>query len=56
MATLPNVEENNKKDVAQQDKIKELEILIEKLIIFSVATINVVIALVVDLTNIFVML
>jgi hypothetical protein len=40
-----NVEEINKKDAAQQDKIKELRVFIEKLIRFSVANVSVVIAL-----------
>jgi hypothetical protein len=46
------VEIMNRKDVAQKEKIKELEVLIEKLIIFSVQTFNVVAALAV-LTYIF---
>jgi uncharacterized coiled-coil protein SlyX len=39
-----NVEESYKKDVAQQDKTKKFEVLIEKLIGLSVAIVSVVMA------------
>lgn len=41
-----NVEEINKIYAAHQDKIKELEVLIEKLIKFSLPTVTVVISFV----------
>jgi hypothetical protein len=47
------VKENNNKDVAQ-DKIKELEVLMQKSIRFLVVIVSVVIALADVLTNVYV--
>jgi hypothetical protein len=47
------VKENNNKDVAQ-DKIKELEVLMQKSIRFLVVIVSVVIALAAVLTNLYV--
>lgn len=49
----PNAEEINKKDDAQQDKIKELGVFAKKIIMFSVGTVSLVCALSAAVTTFF---